>query len=169
MLKRWYPRYQARKLVDLEPAFLLEQGLKGIMLDLDNTLVNWGEVEVTAETVNWVEQAKTAGLKLCIVSNALEHRVKTVGERLGIPWVARATKPRKVAFKKALAMMMTKPEETATVGDQIFTDVWGGNRMALFTIWTLPLSPREFFFTRIVRRFERRVLKRLKKKGIISE
>ncbi|NLW56205.1 MAG: YqeG family HAD IIIA-type phosphatase [Firmicutes bacterium] len=169
MWKRWCPRYQVGKLVDLEPAFLLEQGFKGIMIDLDNTLVNWGEVEVTPETVNWVKQAKTAGLKLCIVSNALEYRVKTVGELLEIPWVSRATKPRKAAFKKALAILKTKPEETATVGDQIFTDVWGGNRMALFTIWTPPLSTREFFFTRIVRRFERRVLKLLKKKGIISE
>ena len=169
MLKRWYPRYHVRKLVDLEPAFLLAQGFKGIMIDLDNTLVNWGEVEVTAETVDWVQQAKGAGLKLCIVSNALEHRVKTVGEHLGIPWVARATKPRKAAFQKALALLGTKPEETAAVGDQIFTDVWGGNRMALFTILTIPLSPREFFYTRIVRCFERRVLKRLKKKGIISD
>ena len=79
---------------------------------------------------------KKAGLKLCIISNALEERVRIVGEKLGIPWVARAIKPRKSPFKKALALLGTTPGETATVGDQLFTDIWGGNRMALFTIWT---------------------------------
>ena len=169
MWKRLHPRFQVKKLTDLDHNFLLEQGIKGLMLDLDNTLVNWGEVEVAPKTVAWVQKMKSAGLKLCIVSNALENRVKTVGELLGIPWVSRATKPRKVAFKKALALMEAKPNETATVGDQLFTDVWGGNRMAIYTIWTTPLNTREFFFTRIVRRIERLVIIRLKKKGIISE
>lgn len=169
MWKRLHPRFQIKRLVDLDPNFLLEQGLKGLMLDLDNTLVNWGEVKVSPETVTWVHKVKTAGLNLCIISNALENRVKTVGEFLGIPWVSRATKPRKAAYKKALVLMETKPNETATVGDQLFTDVWGGNRMALFTIWTPPLNTREFFFTRIVRRIERLVINRLKKKGFISE
>jgi HAD superfamily phosphatase (TIGR01668 family) len=169
MWKRLYPAFHLKKLADLSPEFLQERGLKGVMLDLDNTLVEWGEVTVTPETAAWVQEMKNAGLKLCIISNALEDRVRIVGEKLGIPWVARAIKPRKSPFKKALALLGTTPGETATVGDQLFTDVWGGNRMALFTIWTRPISRRELFFTKIVRRLEKRVVKHLTKKGIISE
>lgn len=169
MWKRLYPALHLKKLADLKPDYLKKRGLKGLLLDLDNTLVEWGEVHVTPETVAWVQEMKNAGLKLCIISNALEDRVKIVGEKLGIPWVARAVKPRKSPFKKALALLGTTPGETATVGDQLFTDVWGGNRMALFTIWTHPISKRELLFTKMVRRLERLVAKHLKKKGIISE
>ena len=169
MLKRLYPALHLKTLLDLTPDVLKERGLKGLMLDLDNTLVEWGQVQIAPETAAWVREMKNAGFKLCIISNALEDRVKVVGEKLGIPWVAQAIKPRKSPFKKALALLGTTPGETATVGDQLFTDVWGGNRMALFTIWTRPISGRELFFTKIVRRLEKLVAKRLKKKGIISE
>ncbi|NLC53269.1 MAG: YqeG family HAD IIIA-type phosphatase [Firmicutes bacterium] len=158
MLKRLYPALHLKKLADLTPDDLKKRGLKGVMVDLDNTLVEWGQVQVTPETAAWVQEMKNAGLKLCIISNALEERVKIVGEKLGVPWVARAVKPRKSPFKKALALLGTTPGETATVGDQLFTDVWGGNRMALFTIWTRPISRREFFFTKIVRRLEKLVV-----------
>ncbi|NLW59349.1 MAG: YqeG family HAD IIIA-type phosphatase [Firmicutes bacterium] len=169
MWKRFCPALHLQKLADLTPDVLQARGLKGVMLDLDNTLVEWGQVQIAPETAAWVQEMKNAGLKLCIISNALEDRVKIVGEKLGIPWVARAVKPRKSSFKKALALLGTAPGETATVGDQIFTDVWGGNRMALFTIWTRPLSQRELFFTKMVRRLEKLVVKQLTKKGIISD
>ena len=169
MWKRFSPALCIKELAELKPDYLLARGVKGVLLDLDNTLVEWGQVEVPPATLAWVEAMKKSGLKMCIVSNALEERVKAVGEKLGIPWVSRGIKPRKAPYKKALALLGTAPEETATVGDQLFTDVWGGNRMALFTIWTTPLSTRELFFTRLVRRLERRVAKQLRKKGIISD
>jgi hypothetical protein len=169
MLKRLCPRFQIKYLADLDPNFLLERGLKGLMLDLDNTLVAWGEYNVSSEMITWVHKMKKAGLKLCIISNALEQRVRIVGEILDIPWVSQAIKPRKSAFKRALEILDTKPSETATVGDQLFTDIWGGNRMALFTIWTTPLSARELLFTKFVRYFERKVVKIFRKKGIICE
>ena len=169
MWKRFYPALKVNYLADLKPDDLLERGLKGLLHDLDNTLVEWGGVEVSPETAAWVEKMKKAGLKLCIVSNALEERVKTVGETLGVPWVSQAVKPRKYPFKKALALLETEPKETATAGDQLFTDIWGGNRMALFTIWTTPLSTKELLFTRLVRRLEKIVAKKLQKKGIIGD
>lgn len=169
MWKRFYPALRIKGLAELKPDYLLDRGVKGVLLDLDNTLVEWGQVEVPPATLAWVEEMKKSGLKMCIVSNALEERVKVVGKTLGIPWVARGIKPRKTPFKKALALLETAPEETATVGDQLFTDIWGGNRMALFTVWMTPLSTKELFITRIVRRLERIVAKQLRKKGIIGD
>jgi len=169
MWKRFYPALRIKYLTDLKPDDFHARGVKGVLLDLDNTLVEWGQVEVSPKTLAWVEEMKKSGLKMCIVSNALEERVKVVGKKLGIPWVSQGIKPRKTPYRKALALLETTPGETATVGDQLFTDVWGGNRMALFTVWMTPLSTKELFFTRIARRLERFVAKQLRKKGIISE
>ncbi|HBL36870.1 MAG TPA: YqeG family HAD IIIA-type phosphatase [Firmicutes bacterium] len=169
MWKRLCPALYLKNLVDLKPQYLQERGLKGVMLDLDNTLVEWGQVKISPATAAWVQEMKQSGLKLCIVSNALEERVKIVGEALGIPWVSRAIKPRKLPFKKALALLGTSPGETATIGDQLFTDICGGNRMALFTIWTTPLSTTELLVTKMVRRLEKVVARKLRKKGIISD
>lgn len=169
MLKKLCPRFRTRYLSELTPDFFLERDIKGLLIDLDNTLVDWGEYSIPPEMIKWVTKMKMAEIKLCIISNAFEHRVKIIGEKLGIPWVSRAIKPRKSPFRRALAILGTKPSETAAVGDQLFTDVWGGNRMKLYTIWTTPLSTRELWFTKAVRHLEKIVLKKLKKKGIICE
>jgi HAD superfamily phosphatase (TIGR01668 family) len=116
---------------------------------------------------DWVQEIKDAGIKVCILSNALEHRVRAVGESLGVPWVSRAVKPRKSPFRQALKILGTAPRETAVIGDQIFTDIWGGNRMGLYTIWTTPLSTKELFSTKAVRRLERLVVKKFREKGIL--
>ena len=84
MLKKLCPCFRTRYLSDLTPDFFLERDIKGLLIDLDNTLVDWGEYSITPEMGKWVNTMKTAELKLCIISNALEHRVKIIGETLGI-------------------------------------------------------------------------------------
>ncbi|NLG84034.1 MAG: YqeG family HAD IIIA-type phosphatase [Firmicutes bacterium] len=166
MLEKLCPRYRAESIFALEPETLRAQGIKGLILDLDNTLVEWGSEIVPAELVAWVDRFKKAGFKLCIVSNAVPQRVEAVAETLGIPGLPQATKPFKTSFKRALAILGTAPEETAVIGDQLFTDILGGNRMDLYTIWTPPLSETEFLSTRAVRRLERLVVKRFRKRGL---
>lgn len=165
MLKRLRPCFQVETVLKLTPDFFFARGLKGMIIDLDNTLVAWGEDLITPETERWIEALLASGLKVCILSNALEQRVREIGTRLNIPWVSRAIKPRKHPFRKAMEIMGTSPQETAVVGDQLFTDVFGGNRMALYTIWTTPLSAKELFSTKAVRRLERMVVKRFQKKN----
>ena len=167
MLKKLCPKIQADSILDLDPAYLRDIGIKGIIFDLDNTLVEWKRDQLTPEVIALIERFKTEGFKLCILSNALEYRVEAVAQVLGVPYVSRAVKPRKSPFRKALEMMGTTPQTTAIVGDQLFTDILGGNRMKLCTIWTPPISNTEFFSTRIVRCLEQLVLKRFRKKGII--
>lgn len=166
--KRLCPRATATTLYELAPGFFLTRGIRGLIIDLDNTLVAWGEDKISRRMREWVREIQAAGLKICILSNALEHRVRAVGENLGIPWVSRAVKPRKHPFRQALKILGTSPQETAVIGDQIFTDIWGGNRMRLYTIWTTPLSTEEFISTKAVRRLERLVVKKFRKKGILQ-
>ncbi|MGE5549565.1 MAG: YqeG family HAD IIIA-type phosphatase [Bacteroidota bacterium] len=168
MLKKLCPCDQVESVFDLDPALLARQGIKGIILDLDNTLVEWGANTIDDRMKTWVDRFKEAGFKLCIVSNALPQRVENVAAALGIPGVPQATKPLKIPFRRALELLGTLPEETAVVGDQLFTDILGGNRMDLYTIWTPPISKTEFVSTRAVRHLERLVVKRFRKRGLLA-
>lgn len=168
MLKKLCPKYQADSILELNLEVLEQSGIKGIIFDLDNTLVEWKKDTLTPEVIDLISRLKDKGFKLCILSNALEHRVEVVAQALNIPYVSRAVKPRKTPFRKALEIMGTKPAETAIVGDQLFTDILGGNRMKLYTIWTPPLSSTEFLSTRAVRKIERLVIKRFQKKGFLK-
>lgn len=168
MLQKLCPKNQAESVLDLDLGELQKAGIRGIIFDLDNTLVEWKQDTLNPEVVELIARFKNEGFKMCILSNAMEHRVETVARLLEIPYVSRAVKPRKSPFKKALDLMGTTPEETAVVGDQLFTDILGGNRMELYTIWTPPLSSTEFLSTRAVRKIERLVIKRFRKKGFLQ-
>jgi HAD superfamily phosphatase (TIGR01668 family) len=168
MLKKLCPKLQARSVLDLNIDELKSIGIRGIIFDLDNTLVEWKKDKLDPEVVALIRRFKAEGFQMCILSNALEYRVEVVAGLLDIPYVSGAIKPRKPSFRKALELLGTTPETTAVVGDQLFTDILGGNRMQLVTIWTLPLSKTEFIYTRAVRKVESLVIKRFRKKGIIQ-
>ncbi|MGD8400690.1 MAG: YqeG family HAD IIIA-type phosphatase [Bacillota bacterium] len=168
MLKKLCPKLKTGSVWDLDLFDLKSRGIQGIIFDLDNTLVKWNQDILAPEIIATIKQAKQMGFKLSILSNALEHRVEAVADLLGIPYVSRAVKPRKSPFRKAMELMGTTQETTAVVGDQLFTDILGGNRMKLYTIWTSPLSTTEFISTRAVRKIERLVVKRFRKKGILK-
>jgi HAD superfamily phosphatase (TIGR01668 family) len=168
VLKKLCPKLQADSVVELNLAELRHRGIAGIIFDLDNTLVEWKKDELAPEVLQFVRDAKTLGFKLAILSNALEYRVEAIARMLEIPYISRAVKPRKSPFRKAMEIMGTLPETTAVVGDQIFTDILGGNRLRLYTIWISPLSPTEFISTKAVRKIERMVVKRFRKRGILK-
>lgn len=158
-LRRWLaPTSYVDSIYDIDVEGLVARGIRGVILDLDNTLVPWGGSQVAPELLTWVERARSAGLRLCIVTNNRGPRVARLAGALGVPAVTSAQKPRRAALRRALAVMGVGPEETALVGDQVFTDILGGNRLALYTILVRPQSPREFFLTRVVRVLERIIL-----------
>lgn len=167
MLEKLYPKVQAKSVLALDLGELRTAGIRGIIFDLDNTLVEWKQDNLNPEVVALITRFKEQGFRLCILSNALEHRVEVVAKALDIPYLSRAAKPRKSSFRKALELLGTAPGETAVVGDQLFTDIFGGNRMALYTIWTPPLSDTEFMSTRAVRQLERLVIRRFRKRGMM--
>ncbi len=167
-MKSIYPKLYASSIRDIDPEYFKGKGIKGVILDLDNTIIPWKAGKVQPEMVCLLKNYVALGLKLCVVSNAFNRRVDGLLEPLGIPAVARARKPRLKPFLKALDILGTAPEETAVIGDQLFTDILGGNRLGLFTVLVAPMSRREFIGTRFVRLVERYFLYRLAKKGIIQ-
>lgn len=165
MLKLLRPKAYRESLLALDPQQLWRQGIRGLILDLDNTVVEWGQTTLRPTLPVLINSFKQQGFKLCLLSNALEARAKLVAAQLGIPYLSQAVKPAQPAFRKALAMLGTTPATTAVVGDQLFTDILGGNRCGCYTILVPPLNPSEFFTTRIVRCLERAVIQFFKRKG----
>jgi len=146
----------------IDREILKENSIKGIIIDIDNTLVPWGAKNINDKSGKLIEQLRKDGFRICILSNNTKKRVDEFNKDLNLPAVYNAGKPRKSAYKKALELLQTEISNTAVIGDQIFTDVLGGNRVGLFTILVNPISTKEFFGTRLVRILERFVLKRIR-------
>lgn len=165
-LKRFLcPRRYAERITGVSLLDLKEQGIKGLIVDLDNTLAEWGREELGEETLSWLEEARAAGFRICVVSNNKGERLQRIAAFLQVPVIEGATKPRKKAFRQAMNLLGLSARETAVIGDQVFTDVLGGNRAGLFTVLVSPLSTREFIGTRLMRIPEKMVLKWLGQKG----
>jgi HAD superfamily phosphatase (TIGR01668 family) len=159
VLHHFNPRLRVKTVYDIPLAELWDNGIRGIITDLDNTLVGAKEPLATPELIVWLEQVKAAGFKVVIVSNNNESRVKSFADPLQIPYIHRAKKPSNAAFHKALQWMGLTAEKTVVIGDQMLTDVLGGNRMGLHTILVLPIALLdEGFFTKINRRIEKILL-----------
>jgi len=158
MLERFYPDLKVDKIQDIDLDFLEKNNIKGFVLDINNTLVPEHAEEADDKALQWIEKIKKKGFKACIVSNASEKRVVRFNERLKLNAIHRASKPGRKSFLKAMELMGTKPSETAVIGDQIFTDIYGGNRLNMFTILVKPIDSREFIGVRIKRAFEGIVL-----------
>ncbi|HHY92398.1 MAG TPA: YqeG family HAD IIIA-type phosphatase [Firmicutes bacterium] len=148
---------------------LAKLGLRGLIFDLDNTLLNWNALEVTPETRALFTRLKDQGFRSCLVSNNKKDRVEAVARALNVPAISKAGKPRRRAFRQALAVLGTTAAETAVVGDQLFTDILGGNRLGLYTILVRPLSRHEFIGTRLMRCLEESLLRLLLRRGLVQK
>ncbi len=169
MIEKFYPRLKVDKVQDIELNELIKNNIKGLILDIDNTLVPEHVAEADQNAVGWIERVKKAGLKVCIVSNASEKRVIKFNEKLKVDAIHRASKPSSKAFMRAARLMDIKPEETAVIGDQIFTDIFGGNRVSMFTVLVKPIDKREVIFVRAKRIAEKYVLTRHEKSLLKSK
>lgn len=164
MLKIFYPKMYVASVTEIKPELLKELGIRGILFDLDNTIVRRDSERFTPEVAEWLSDLKRHGFKLGIVSNNSRKRVRAIAVPLAVPAVHRAVKPWVGPFRRALKMLGTSPRETALIGDQIFTDIFGGNLTGLYTILVVPMKGKEFWGTRLFSRpLEKVVLARLKK------
>ena len=147
-----------------------EKIIKGIIIDLDNTLVPWGKNHLDERIVSWINRVKESGMKICIVSNSRSAHVTEMGNLLGIPFYSSRYKPLKKPFLEAMRMMNTENKETAVIGDQIFTDVLGGNRLNLLTILVFPLKKHDALGTRLIyRSLEQIIMSSWIKRGKIKQ
>lgn len=148
---------------------LIKQGIKGVITDLDNTLVAWDVADPTGEIVEWISTLQEAGIQVTIISNNNEERVRVFSEPIKVPFEAAARKPSTKAFHRARKRMQLDPREVAVVGDQLLTDVLGGNRGGFYTILVVPIVQTDAKITRFNRAIERRILHYFYKKGYLQK
>lgn len=144
----------------ITPEFLAARGLRGLLLDLDNTLVPYHSYAEMPTSARWVEETVDAGIRVALLSNATVRRAEEWRGRLVLEGVGMAGKPNPRAFQRAAERLGLPPYQVGMVGDQVFTDVLGGNLAGLHTILVHPLIDNALPHTRLARQLERRVLAR---------
>lgn len=138
---------------------LRARGKKLILLDVDNTLVRWKGEDFTPEVLAWLEEAKSLGFHLCILSNTRRpERLSRISTSLGVKTIRDRFKPSKRMYELAMEEFGVTADESVMVGDQILTDILGANRSGIEGIWVHRIHPTEFVGTRLNRLLERLVI-----------
>ena len=152
-----------KNITEISPEFLKENGISGLILDIDNTLIGHNVPLPDEKITNHLRELENSGIKLCVVSNNTYDRVKSFAEKIGVEFfVASALKPRKKGYLEASARMNIPFREIGAVGDQLFTDVLGANLSGCFSIYTKPLhSGGEGFLIALKRVFEKPFLPKI--------
>lgn len=119
----FYPNIYLNNVKDIKMELLKENNIKGLLLDVDNTLIDF-DLKILEGAKEWCESLRKEGIKLCILSNTNKiEKVKRVAKELELPYINFAKKPFKKGFKKAIDMLRLDAKNVAAVGDQIMTDV----------------------------------------------
>lgn len=142
MLKRFYPNGYADSSYAINYEELYKRGYRGILFDIDNTLVSHG-AKADERAKELINKLKKIGFKVCLISNNKEERVRTFNDDVLVEYIYDAHKPSTKGYQKAMETIGTHKENTIFIGDQIFTDVFGANRAGLKTILVKPIHPKE--------------------------
>lgn len=155
-----YPKYYCKNVTKITVDFLKENNIKGLILDIDNTLIDIDR-NMLEGAKEWHDEVRNAGIKTIILSNTNKvDKAKSVADILSIDFINMAKKPLKGGFKKAKAKLELEPENIAVVGDQIFTDVIGANRSRMFPILVEPVAKTDLWITKWKRPIEEWIIKK---------
>lgn len=167
-IKDFAPDLYVESIYQIDIEALKAKGINTIITDLDNTLVEANSPKYTPKLVKWLDDLQEQGFKVMILSNNNKIRVSEFAEALTIPYIYRAQKPISTSYKRALNMLNSKVNESVIIGDQMMTDIFGGNRIGLYTILVSPISQKEGRGTKINRKMEGLILPLLRKRGLVT-
>jgi uncharacterized protein len=137
---------------------LRERGVRGVLLDLDNTILPRDSGVIPPEARAFATELARRDIKVCLVSNNWHRRASGVADDMGFYLVSKALKPLPFAFRKGMRLMGVEPSEAVTIGDQVFTDVLGGNLAGTVTVLVDPLSRSDLPHTLLLRLIEAKVM-----------
>ena len=164
-----YPDAYFNKVEEITIEFLNKNKIKALILDIDNTLIDYSKI-MTSSVENWAKNLKGQGVKIYILSNSnKKKKVENIAKILDVPYIYFGKKPLKMGFKKAKRELKEDSKNIAVVGDQIFTDVIGGNRCKMFTILVEPINEKDFWYTRWKRPIENKIKEKIRKMQKIGE
>lgn len=142
MLQKFYPTEYLDSTYEIDFDRLYREGYRGIIFDIDNTLVPHG-APADARAKKLFDHLKELGYRCVLLSNNKEPRVKMFNDVVQVSYICKAKKPSVRNYRKAMELMHTGEENTLFVGDQIFTDIYGANNAGIHTILVKPIHPKE--------------------------
>ncbi len=161
-MSKLFPNKEVKSVYELDIDFFTENDIKGVIFDIDNTLVTHTTVTPPEELLNYLKNIENNGIKIAIVSNNKRERVELFSKSLGYVYHWRAYKPFKKYLNKVQKHFNLPSENIALVGDQIFTDIYGANRMGFYSVLVTQLGENETGFVAFKRIFEKMVINRYK-------
>ena len=156
-LERFYPDYEKDSAYKLDYEGLYAKGYRGIIFDIDNTLVAHG-APADKNAIRLFKRLRRLGFRTMLLSNNKEPRVKCFADDVESPYIFKAKKPGAASYLKAMEEMDTTRETTLFVGDQLFTDIWGAKKLGIATYLVKPIHPKEEIQIVLKRKLEKIVL-----------
>ena len=160
------PDIKLKRVTDITVEMLEKYGIEALILDVDNTLSTHHGQVLTDGLPQWLEYMKENGIKLTVLSNSKEKRVKPFAEKINLNYISLGLKPLPFGYLRAVKALGCDKKKTAIVGDQIFTDVLGGNIVGLNTVLLTPIKPEDGFSFKVRRSLEKRIFKFYKIKDL---
>lgn len=164
-MSRFLPTEFVDSIFDIDVEKLKNTGKKGFLFDIDNTLATYAMAVPDDRTKEWIRGLQDMGFSIYLISNNNEKRVKPFAESINAGYVAKALKPKTKPIRQVCEKMGITVDEAVLVGDQLFTDIWGGSRIGMHTILVKPIcAESDHWFVKFKRFFERLIMKRMNKK-----
>lgn len=164
----FYPDMYQKSIYTINYNKLIEHGIKCLLFDLDNTCVPYIDRVPTKKLKNHFNKLQELGFKIIIFSNSPKERLKPFKKELNVDCCPNAKKPRKAKFIKVLKTYNYDLSEVAIIGDQLVTDIYGGNKVGIMTIFVNPMSDIDMPFTKIHRFIEKKKINKMTKEGIFK-
>lgn len=156
------PKIKLERVTDITPEILKKYNITSLILDVDNTLSTHHGQVLTDGLTAWLFKMRSRGIKMTVLSNSKAKRLEPFAKKIGLDYISLGLKPLPFGYIRALKRLGSKRKETAIVGDQIFTDVLGGNFVGVKTILLTPIKPETSLRFRFKRKIEAFLIKILK-------
>ncbi|MDO4303003.1 MAG: YqeG family HAD IIIA-type phosphatase [Bacillota bacterium] len=142
MLECFFPDMYISSTYKIDFQKLYDSGYRGIIFDIDNTLVCHG-APADDRSIRLIESLKSMGYGILLLSNNKEPRVKMFNDAVHVQYIFKAGKPAKAGYQRAMTMLGTDKDNTLFVGDQLFTDVWGARNAGIYSLLVQPINKKE--------------------------
>jgi len=169
MVEKFKPDMYQKDIYAIDYKKLKSLGIKCLLFDLDNTIISKNNRKLSRKLKDLIENLKDKGFRVIIFSNAPKAKIRPFKDYLEVDCSANSRKPCIKKFKKILKIFKYEESEVAIIGDQLLTDILGGNKVGIYTILVDPIEVSELIFTKINRFFEKIVIKRLKKHHLFEK
>lgn len=163
MLEKFYPDVYLNSAYSIDFDQYYESGYRGIIFDIDNTLVPHG-APADERSIALIRKLKDMGFSVLFLSNNKEPRVKMFNDAVNARYIFKGGKPGKKGYLRAMEMLGTDSASTLFVGDQLFTDVWGARKTGIFSILVKPIDKKEEIQIVLKRYLEKLVLASYRRK-----